>query len=608
MRYKLDINGYVCLVLWGSNSGDCQEYTGEIPAGYTSLVSWAENAVINAYYIDSNGNLVLDTQREKELKILAEQQAIDYSPVLRRDLYETQEVLDSQYIKVMSSAVSKKILALENVKNIPPYVKLKNLSSADTITFFAQTKNMLKNDAVTETINGVSFTRNPDGQIVISGTATADIEYNLSGGSGNTTPIFALLTDVSYYLRIGSLDCEMRYFNGETTEQVYSGGTSSAITPAVNKKVTQVVIKIPSGTAVDKSFYPTLSDSATEIDYEEYKCKLLTFDVGTITDSDAYIKIENGLIILYESEANLLGQGNVALLSGDQIVYTDQGNPVTIKYSINKLAVEDLGFLQGKATTTNKFQILEDGSIRANNGYFGGELLSESGTIGGWNIDDNSLWCNITPPNETLFTNADVTKVQNYIVGTGTLTGEELTKYDISGDGQVNSLDLLMISGLVTANMSKNNPGKLVFDTADWRFPIKILDSAGIRRASFGLYGAYPGPQDYIVEQDTDGVWNWEKYANGKIHCARRVTTGYTATSASGNLYYTDYDIVVPDAVPVLTGTINNVIIMPQAGNGLSFFMVNGISGKTIGYRYVNSASVINNQLTVLYQFDGKWK
>ena len=336
MRYKLDINGYVCLVLWGSNSGDCQEYTGEIPAGYTSLVSWAENAVINAYYIDSNGNLVLDAQREKELKTLAERQAIDYSPVLRRDLYETQEVLDSQYIKVMSSAVSKKILALENVKNISPYVKLKNLSSADTITFFAQTKNMLKNDAVTETINGVSFTRNPDGQIVISGTATADIEYNLSGGSGNTTPIFALLTDVSYYLRIGSLDCEMRYFNGETTEQVYSGGTSSAITPAANKKVTQVVIKIPSGTAVDKSFYPTLSDSATEIDYEEYKCKLLTFDVGTITDSDAYIKIENGLIILYESEEeSLLGQGNTALLDGDQIVYTDQGNLITIKYSRN---------------------------------------------------------------------------------------------------------------------------------------------------------------------------------------------------------------------------------------------------------------------------------
>lgn len=500
MKYKLDINGYVCLVLWGSNSGDCQEYTGEIPAGYTSLVSWAENAVINAYYIDSNGNLVLDTQREKELKILAEQQAIDYSPVLRRDLYETQEVLDSQYIKVMSSAVSKKILALENVKNIPPYVKLKNLSSADTITFFAQTKNMLKNDAVTETINGVSFTRNPDGQIVISGTATADVEYNLSGGSGNTTPIFALLTDVSYYLRIGSLSCEMRYFNGETTEQVYSGGTSSAITPAANKKVTQVVIKIPSGTAVDKSFYPTLSDSATEIDYEEYKCKLLTFDVGTITDSDAYIKIENGLIILYESEEeSLLGQGNVALLSGDQIVYTDQGNPVTIKYSINKLAVEDLSFLQGKATTTNKFKILEDGSIEAHNGNF-------SGTITGSTIANQ---------------NDEATSKVELNLGDITLT-EKYGSYDI--------ITKLMGSGLRMQSSNPNNQWTISF------WPTGVLSLVGpdgiggeaeINLSTMGVMNFKNGDKnvqlspdmDIVIERSARGIWTYEKWNSGVAKC-----------------------------------------------------------------------------------------
>ena len=113
---------------------------------------------------------------------------------------------------------------------------------------------------------------------------------------------------------------------------------------------------------------------------------------------------------------------------------------------------------------------------------------------------------------------------------------------------------------------------------------------------------------DYIVEQGITNEWNWEKYANGKIHCAMKVSTLYNASESSGNLYYKDYEIVVPDAVPVLTDTINNVIIMPQAGNGLSFFMVKGISGRTISYRYVNSASVYHNQLTVIYQFDGKWK
>lgn len=555
MIYKLDINGYVCLVLWGSNSGDCQEYTGEIPAGYTSLVSWAENAVINAYYIDSNGNLVLDTQREKELKILAEQQAIDYSPVLRRDLYETQEVLDSQYIKVMSSAVSKKILALENVKNIPPYVKLKNLSSADTITFFAQTKNMLKNDAVTETINGVSFTRNPDGQIVISGTATADIEYNLSGGSGNTTPIFALLTDVSYYLRIGSLSCEMRYFNGETTEQVYSGGTSSAITPAANKKVTQVVIKIPSGTAVDKSFYPTLSDSATEIDYEEYKCKLLTFDVGTITDSDAYIKIENGLIILYESEEeSLLGQGNVALLSGDQIVYTDQGNPVTIKYSINKLAVEDLSFLQGKATTTNKFKILEDGSIEAHNGNF-------SGTITGSTIANQ---------------NDKATSKVELNLGDITLT-EKYGSYDI--------ITKLMGSGLRMQSSNPNNQWTISF------WPTGVLSLVGpdgiggeaeINLSTMGVMNFKNGDKnvqlspdmDIVIEQGTSGIWTYRKWASGVAECWGVETSSSTASTEGGLFFravYSTFPTSFFIAVPVVEVTAKgNWIGGAMTGNSIT--------------------------------------
>ena len=569
MRYKLDINGYVCLVLWGCNSGDCQEYTGEIPAGYTSLVSWAENAVINAYYIDSNGNLVLDAQREKELKTLAERQAIDYSPVLRRDLYETQEVLDSQYIKVMSSAVSKKILALENVKNISPYVKLKNLSSADTITFFAQTKNMLKNDAVTEIINGVSFTRNPDGQIVISGTATADVEYNLSGGSGNTTPIFALLTDVSYYLRIGSLNCEMRYFNGETTEQVYSGSTSSAITPAADKKVTQVVIKIPSGTAVDKSFYPTLSDSATEIDYEEYKCKLLTFDVGTITDSDAYIKIENGLIILYESEEeSLLGQGNTALLDGDQIVYTDQGNLITIKYSINKLAVEDLGFLQGKATTTNKFKILEDGSIEAHNGNF-------SGTITGSTIANQ---------------NDEATSKVELNLGDITLT-EKYGSYDI--------ITKLMGSGLRMQSSNPNNQWTISFwPTGVFSLvgPDGIGGEAEINLSTMGVMNFKNGDKnvqlspdmDIVIERGTSGIWIYEKWNSGKAVCWGTKTGNLSRISTYFNFHlYAFTDVAFPSSL-----FIEPPKAFPKMRIGTS-------GGGTIDIRYNGDATITKDKMNV---------
>ena len=69
MRYELDANGYVLAVYFGcySGTGQCAEYTGTIPNGYTDLNDWSENALINAYYIYENGNLVLDVERLKEL-------------------------------------------------------------------------------------------------------------------------------------------------------------------------------------------------------------------------------------------------------------------------------------------------------------------------------------------------------------------------------------------------------------------------------------------------------------------------------------------------------------------------------------------------------------
>ena len=193
----------------------------------------------------------------------------------------------------------------------------------------------------------------------------------------------------------------------------------------------------------------------------------------------------------------------------------------------------------------------------------------------------------------------------------------------IQVDGQPGVYDIEAVPGTVTANGTPLNKATLLSDAVatlvnNAATPNEALKYLAERVQPIKLGGtgattvegilANLGIADYVVEQGTTNNWSWEKYANGKIHCALKFQTVYSAPEPSGNLYYKDYEIVVPDAVPVLTDTITNVIIMPQAGNGLSFFMVKGISGRTISYRYVNSASVTNNQLTALYQFDGKWK
>lgn len=67
MRYELDGNLYISKVFFGCMSGLCEEYTGTVPEGYTTLEDWATNANIRAYKI-VDGNLVYDADRDAELQ------------------------------------------------------------------------------------------------------------------------------------------------------------------------------------------------------------------------------------------------------------------------------------------------------------------------------------------------------------------------------------------------------------------------------------------------------------------------------------------------------------------------------------------------------------
>lgn len=548
MRYETDVNGYITCVVWGCYTPGSTEYNGEIPAGYSTLVEWADNACINAYYIDKNGNLVLDAEREAELKIIYEQQAADYAPVVHKDLYAQQEILESQYLK--ATAIGK-ILELTEAKNMATTVKLTNVSPG-VIDIIAHGKNMLRDNMEDKTISGLTFSTFKDSgrkRVEISGTATEDVEYTVSGNGVDIIPVFALLKDTDYYLSMSDLECELRCFNGETYEQVYSG-TGGVINLPENKKVTHVVVKIPAGTTILKNITPELYYGSEAAEYvlpgKEVKVTRIDLTGHEITDTvNASLTISGGLVILQaDGEDRIVAAGNVNLLNGYNMVYASQGNGIEIEYCKNILDVSSLEFLQGKNTASNRFMILEDGSIKAVNGYFSGELNSEAGIVGGWNINEDSLWCNIIPPNETAFTDADVKKMQQYIVGTTTLTSEEIAKYDYNGDGRITSGDVLAVQLLAQTNISKQEPGKLLISSTDWRYPIRILDRAGNTISSFGIDGAPPSkvPQqiaDYVVEEGTIDYWEYQKWNSGKIVLkAFSLLTGVVINYSYGSALY----------------------------------------------------------------------
>ena len=70
MRFEFDNEGYVCCVLYGCTTGSCVEYSGLVPSepeAYEDMDDWADNAQVQAYYLNDQGNLTYDAERAAAL-------------------------------------------------------------------------------------------------------------------------------------------------------------------------------------------------------------------------------------------------------------------------------------------------------------------------------------------------------------------------------------------------------------------------------------------------------------------------------------------------------------------------------------------------------------
>jgi len=429
MRYKLDNAGYVCAVSFGCYLDNCTEYTGAVPTGYNNLDEWASYACIQAYYLDTNGNLVLDYERQLDLEKRQAQEAIDNSPVYKKDLYNTDESLDKQYKKATAKG---KVITLNDINTLEPKVKITGINpyEKDLITIYTQSKNLMPCNATSQEISGMKFTVNEDHSISVIGTALADIEYSIL--SEETFTAFCIKKELEYHLNLGGFDCELRLAEGETRLQQYVG--ASGLLNLYNSiEVNEVVLKIPFGTTVETTFFPQLEYGRKFTEYAEHKRKRFVFDLGnhleeatlpsdTLFPSDTqyaretlfpdemlypsdklipkekvlipppvprgstveYILIENGTITAsIDGKEKIIGSGYVGLYRDYDTIYVLQDSDLEIEYSTNVLDIKDLEFMQGKETTTGKFRVLEDGSIEAKDGYFSGEIYAESGYFNG---------------------------------------------------------------------------------------------------------------------------------------------------------------------------------------------------------------------------------
>ena len=357
MRYKLDESGYVIAVSFGCYLEGCTEYTGTIPIGYNSLDDWATYSCINAYYIDHNGNLALDQEKLAECRRKEAQDKVDNAPVVRKDLYESEEVLESQYIK---ATVTGQTINLTDAKVLPPRIKL----------------------------TGV---------------------------------------DPSAY--------------------------------------SDIILYVSNGT--DTREYTILLDELETVDY---------------------ILIEKGLVIAcVNGNEEIIGEGHIRLFEGVCNIYASEVVTIEIEYSTNVQDVESLEFLQGKETTSNKFRILPDGSIEAQDGLFSGKVTGSSfeatGSVTKYASD---------------YTENDRTIARGILDGTIECTPEHLEKYDFNGDGVLSSIDYVVLSNLLSgATTSRTLNTSILIDPLN---STNILSTEGVSIRPNGIYGKSVSGQKIIAD------------------------------------------------------------------------------------------------------------
>lgn len=465
MQYTLDAEGYISSVAFGSNLEDGIEYAGNTPSGYASLSEWAEGDCIQSYYIGSDGNLFQDYSRKNELTIRRIQQAVDYAPVLKRDIYETEETVANQYIRKTKQG---KIITLSDIKSASPKLKITGIPLGHSkLNVYTQGKNMMPCTSMAGVVSGITFTKNASGSITALGTSTENIEYVIA--DGKEKPLFAIKKNTDYYLNLGGLQCELRFFDGETTAQKYVGA-SGLINLEEDIVVTQVIAKIPSGESLNVTFYPQLELGTRFTSYSLSKSQILEIDISGITMEEvfpdetlyaddnlypAYIPIKINQILVAdgkitartEEEEVVLGGGRVGLFSDYSTVYSSEDVMLEIEYSEKMMDVDSLEFLQGKATTTNRFKILNDGSIEAKNGYFSGRIEADSGYFKGtisWDQipDANSYVTTITRNTvTTAYVNAlnvtagsvDAKNIKGDVLQGRTISGTTISASTISG-------------------------------------------------------------------------------------------------------------------------------------------------------------------------------
>lgn len=255
MRYILDNKGYVELCSktpMQCGGRGCTEYIGEIPAGYSTIESWANTANIRAYKI-VDGNLVYDPDRDRELQKQYAREAEDNTLATHRWVKDRVTTSNNVVTDEFASAKNgDSLIVIDDAGNYAiPYLRIENASASD-VNVISSNRNILGIEVLSDTVNGVRFDINSDGTITLNGTATDNIEFDLNGSETNEDMLFLMKNDIDYAISglTYNVGLSLYSFDGENRTLVNTG-FDNVIRLSSSYLITQATLSIANGSTFD---------------------------------------------------------------------------------------------------------------------------------------------------------------------------------------------------------------------------------------------------------------------------------------------------------------------------------------------------------------------
>lgn len=374
MKYILK-DGYIDEITFGATieckNQTCTEYTGTIPNNYSSLEEWVigEEGKLNAWKI-VDGNLVFDENKYNELQDLweveEEENSLSTHKWTREQLTKTSSVVTDEFSK---SATGANLVLLEDSGEyaIPKVIISSDTTITDNLKVGVSNKNLLGNNAVTTTVNGVTFTINNDKSITLNGTSTDAIEFLLDGTIENTEMLFLIKENMNYIKSGLTSDVGLNLYNYDGTDTtLISNGGNGIINLSTGSIITRSTLSVASGvTFNDVTISPQLEIGTQSTEYVQHFENSIIINLGSNQlNPDDYILIDNSNIKLVKTTKRKKKLADVTLYSYDpsSIIYVNKAVDIDVEYftykfldkALSKIEVKEKEIIQSVSNVSNQ--------------------------------------------------------------------------------------------------------------------------------------------------------------------------------------------------------------------------------------------------------------